>query len=370
MSRRAVAVAAIALSFVATAAVAAALWPDRDATDGSPDTTVGHVSAATGPSSEDVATATFEATTPAAPVKGTAPPTAGPGAVGVASGIVPGEFALQPIPPTTPVQLRLKDPPAAGVLFDVDTGEVLWDRNATEPRPIASLTKLMTALLVSEREKPAEQVLVSLKAGHTPGSATGLLPEGKKVPLEPLLQALIMISANDAAVALAEHYSGSVDAFIKEMNRRAAAMGLSCSHFSTPNGLRDRGNYSCPLDVAALARADLADKRIAAIAETRYAKPAFPIKGGRLHLANNHYFLQRGLADVPSAEVTGLKTGYTDPAGRCYVTTARLGSTHLGVVLLDSPDPFRQVPLLLRLGFEEAGVLQPLPPPKKQKAKG
>ncbi len=246
---------------------------------------------------------------------------------------------------------------------------MLWERLATERRAIASLTKLMTALLVAEREKPGEQVLVSVKAGHTPGSATGLLPEGRAVPLEPLLQALIMISANDAAVALAEHYSGSVQAFIKEMNRRAAAMGLTCTHFSTPNGLRDRGNQSCALDVAALARADLEDKRVARIARTRYAKPAFPIKGGRLHLANNHYFLQRGLAGIPGARVTGLKTGLTDAAGRCYVTTARLGSTHLGVVLLGSPDPLRQVPLLLRLGFEEAGVLEPPPPKRPPRAK-
>jgi D-alanyl-D-alanine carboxypeptidase len=261
------------------------------------------------------------------------------------------------------VQVGLKRPPEGGILFDVRSGEVLWDRGATVSRPIASLTKLMTALLISE-EGPDEQVMVSIKAGHTPGSATGLLPEGKAVPLEPLLQALIMISANDAAVALAEHHSGSVEAFIKEMNRRAVEMGLECSHFSTPNGLRDRGNYSCPLDLAALARAALADKRIATIASTRYAKPTFPIKGRRLHLANNHYFLERGISTVPRAEVTGLKTGLTDGAGRCYITTARLGSTHLGVVLLGSPDPLRQVPILLRAGFEEMGELQPAPAKK------
>jgi D-alanyl-D-alanine carboxypeptidase len=179
------------------------------------------------------------------------------------------------------------------------------------------------------------------------------------VPLEALLQALIMISANDAAVALAEHYAGSLDAFIKQMNERAALMGLDCTHFTTPNGLRDRGNYSCPLDVAALARADLDNDRIAAIARTRSATPAFPVKGGKLHLANNHYFLFRGLTGVPGAQVTGLKTGFTDPAGRCYVTTARLGSRHLGVVLLDSPDPFRQVPELLRAGFVSTGELTP-----------
>jgi D-alanyl-D-alanine carboxypeptidase len=360
MSKRSVAVAAVALSFLVTAAVAVALWPDRDAADEAPDNTVEQVSAASAPELEEE---TESGTTTDALDE------APPGAVETAGAAVPLEadtqFSLQPIPETPPVQVRLKRPPSTGVLFDVDSGEVLWERRATAPRPIASLTKLMTALLVAEREKPNEQVLVSVKAGHTPGSATGLLPEGKAVPLEPLLQALIMISANDAAVALAEHHSGSAQAFIKEMNRRAAGMALECTHFSTPNGLRDRGNHSCALDVAALARADLADKRIARIARTRYAKPAFPIKGGRLHLANNHYFLQRGLAGVPGAEVTGLKTGLTDAAGRCYVTTARLGSTHLGVVLLGSPDPLRQVPLLLRLGFEEAGELQPLPPPKR-----
>src|SRR5262249_15266087 len=178
-------------------------------------------------------------------------------------------------------------------------------------------------------------VRISRKASSTPGSATGLLPRGKRVPLEPLLQALIMISANDAAVALAEHDGGTERAFIRGMNEKARAMGLTCTHFSTPNGLKDRNNYSCPLDLAVLARDDPADGRIARIAETQYAKPAFPIKGGHLHLANNHYFLQRGLGSaVPGAEVTGLKTGFTDAAGRCYVTTARVGSHNLGLVLL------------------------------------
>jgi D-alanyl-D-alanine carboxypeptidase len=211
-------------------------------------------------------------------------------------------------------------------------------------------------------------VVVSRKAAQTPGSATGLLPRGKKVPLEPLLQALIMISANDAAVALAEHDGGTVTRFVKEMNRRAESMGLECTHYSTPNGLRDRNNYSCPVDLAELARADLANRRIARIAGTRYAKPHFPIRGNHLYLSNNHYFLQRGLPGLPQAQVTGLKTGFTDPAGRCYVTTARVGGHELGVVLIHSPDPITQVPALLRAGFEEQGVVAPEPAPPKSKA--
>jgi serine-type D-Ala-D-Ala carboxypeptidase (penicillin-binding protein 5/6) len=253
------------------------------------------------------------------------------------------------------VRVRMKKPPAAGVLFDIDSGEVLWQRHPRAVHPMASLTKMMTALLISETHAPGERVPISRNAAHTAGSATGLLPQGKSVPLEALLQALIMISANDAAVAIAEHDAGTVPRFVARMNRRARLMGLGCTHFSTPNGLKDRNNRSCAADLAAIARADLAEPRIARIARTTTATPAFPIKGGTLHLANNHYFLDHGLRGLEAAHVTGLKTGFTDGAGRCYVTTARLGGRHLGVVLLDSPDPLRQVPQLLAAGFVAEG---------------
>jgi serine-type D-Ala-D-Ala carboxypeptidase (penicillin-binding protein 5/6) len=277
-------------------------------------------------------------------------------------------YGLLPVIGPLPVRYRFKHPPVAGILFDVKSGSVLWQRNPRLRHPIASLTKMMTALIVADQDRPGEHVRVSRKAAQTPGSATGLLPRGKKVPLEALLQALIMISANDAAVALAEHDGGTVTRFVKSMNRQADAMGLRCTHYSTPNGLRDRNNYSCPVDLAELARADLANRRIAEIARTRYAKPRFPIKGKHLYLSNNHYFLQHGLPGLPQAQVTGLKTGFTDPAGRCYVTTARVGRHELGVVLIHSPDPITQVPALLRAGFEEEGVVAPEPAPPKSKA--
>jgi D-alanyl-D-alanine carboxypeptidase len=271
-------------------------------------------------------------------------------------------FALQPVTGPLPVHYRFKHPPVAGILFDVRTGEVLWQRKPDLQRPIASLTKMMTALMVARTDPPDAHVMVSRNAAHTQGSATGLLPRGEKVPLDALLKALILISANDAAVALAEHDGGSVPHFIKEMNAQARSMGLTCTHFTSPNGLRDRGNHSCPRDLAALARADLANKRIAPIAQTRYAKPRFPIKGKHLYLTNNHYFLQHGLNGVPGAQVTGLKTGFTDAAGSCYVTTAQLGSHHLGLVLLHSPSPLTQVPALLRAGFQEVGAIAPTAP--------
>jgi serine-type D-Ala-D-Ala carboxypeptidase (penicillin-binding protein 5/6) len=271
-------------------------------------------------------------------------------------------FALRPVAGALPVHYRFKHPPVAGILFDVKSGEVLWQRRPNLEHPIASLTKMMTALMVARSDPPSARVRISRNAAHTQGSATGLLPRGRKVPLEPLLQALIMISANDAAVALAEHDAKSVPRFVKEMNLQAQAMGLSCTHFSTPNGLRDRGNHSCPHDLAVLARADLANPRIARIAHSRYAKPRFPIKGKHLYLTNNHYFLQHGLSGIPGAQVTGLKTGFTDAAGSCYVTTARLGGRQLGLVLLHSPNPLTQVPALLRAGFQEVGAIPPVTP--------
>jgi D-alanyl-D-alanine carboxypeptidase (penicillin-binding protein 5/6) len=343
MIRRTAAIMGLLLLCGALGVVAIAIWPE---------------SAGNGDTAKHAGRSTTEVTLPTVTAVGVTPR----GEISKVS--LPGDkrFALQPVTGALPVHYRFKHPPLAGILFDVRSGEVLWQRKPDLERPIASLTKMMTALLVARTDPPDGRVKISRNAAHTQGSATGLLPRGKKVPLEALLKALIMISANDAAVALAEHDGGSVPHFIKEMNEQARSMRLTCTHFTTPNGLRDRGNHSCPRDLAALARADLANKRIAQIARTRYAKPSFPIKGKHLYLTNNHYFLQHGLDGVPGAEVTGLKTGFTDAAGSCYVTTARLGSHRLGLVLLHSPSPLTQVPALLRAGFEEVGAMAPAAP--------
>jgi serine-type D-Ala-D-Ala carboxypeptidase (penicillin-binding protein 5/6) len=363
MIKRIAAIAGLVLAFGAAAAVAIVIWVDPGG-DGDTEASVHTATLTTASVAEAAPSGT--ATAPAQAVSPGAP-----GSPGVRTVSVDTSYLLEPAIHPLPVMPRLKHPPAAGVLFDVRSGEILWERHPDSPKPIASLTKMMTALIIAQQDRPSDRVMVSAKAAHTPGSATGLLPAGRYVPLEPLLKALIMISANDAAVALAEHDAGSVTGFVKEMNRRAAALGLACTHFSTPNGLKDRNNYSCPLDLAAMARADLANKRIAEIAQTDYARPSFPIKGHRLHLANNHYFLGHGLTGVPGARVTGLKTGFTDGAGRCYVTTARLGGHHLGVVLLDSPDPISQVPALLQAGFIAVGEMSPPPPkPRPPKKKG
>jgi serine-type D-Ala-D-Ala carboxypeptidase (penicillin-binding protein 5/6) len=347
MIKRVAAIAGVLLALGAAAAVAIAVWPDRAGESRTTSTSEGQHASHAGehrPGSELRAKVN------------------GPTDIGTAPLPPYARFALQPVTGPLPVRYRFKHPPLAGMLFDLKSGEVLWQRNPDLEHQIASLTKMMTALMVARRDPPTGRVRISRNAANTQGSATGLLPRGRKVPLEALLQALIMISANDAAIALAEHDGGTVPHFVRQMNRQARAMGLSCTHFSTPNGLRDRRNYSCPRDLATLARADLANPRIARIAQTRYAKPRFPIRGKHLYLTNNHYFLQHGLNGVPGAQVTGLKTGFTEAAGSCYVTTARLDGHHLGLVLLHSPNPLTQVPALLRAGFIEVGATVPTSP--------
>jgi serine-type D-Ala-D-Ala carboxypeptidase (penicillin-binding protein 5/6) len=241
--------------------------------------------------------------------------------------------------------------PRAAIVFDVATGKPLWQLNPGQPMPIASLTKMMTALLIAERHAPGEQLPISRKAAKVPGSRIGVLPAGKRVPLGPVFVGMLLVSGNDAAEALAEYDAGSEAAFVRRMNRRAKTLGMTCTHYSSPHGLQDKGNYSCARDLATLAEADLANPWIRDTVALRKAKFPFPIDGGKLDVANNDYFVQRGLRQIPGAVVTGLKTGYTAPAGRCYVVTAELGGRELGVVLLHSPDPLHQVPMLLARAF-------------------
>jgi D-alanyl-D-alanine carboxypeptidase len=244
------------------------------------------------------------------------------------------------------VELRFKRRPRAGLLFDVRSGRVLWRLNPTRRLPIASLTKMMTALLVVERNDAHDRVRISRQAVKTAGSGIGVLPKGKRVQLEALLNGLLLVSGNDAAVALATHTAKGLDGFVRLMNRRADQLGLSCTRFSSPHGLQDGGNRSCVADLAVLARADLSKRRIRRIARRHRAIVKFPIKGGRLFLYNNNPLVRAGYPGV-----TGLKTGYTDRAGRSIVATARRGRLELGVALLHSYSPGDQATRLLNRGF-------------------
>jgi serine-type D-Ala-D-Ala carboxypeptidase (penicillin-binding protein 5/6) len=254
-------------------------------------------------------------------------------------------FALDVARPDS-VRLLFVRKPRAGLMFDVRSGRVLWRLNPTRRVAIASLTKMMTALVMVEREDPHDRVRITKRAVTTAGSGVGVLPRGKKVQLEALLNGLLLVSGNDASVALALHTAGSVRGFVRLMNRRATELGLFSTHFSTPHGLLDRGNYSSAVDLAVLARADLAERRIRRIARRDRAIVKFPIKGGRLFLYNNNPLIRSGYKGT-----TGLKTGYTSRAGRSIVATVKRGRVELGVVLLDSYNPAEQARKLFKRGL-------------------
>ena len=256
---------------------------------------------------------------------------------------VRNRFTVQPASPPTAVRVKLKRPPSAGLLFDVRSGEVLWQLNPRRELPIASLTKMMTALIVAQRHRLDERVLITPRVLAYAGSGVGVLPAGKRVTVRALLAGLLLVSGNDAALALAQHDARTVGGFVRRMNLRASELGLTCSRFSSPSGIKDEGNHSCPLDLATLARLDLADPTLRPILGAPRIRMKSPVKGGVLDLFNINPFI-----DDPG--VTGVKTGLTNAAGRCYVITAKIGGRHLGVVLLDSPDPLNQVPQLLQAG--------------------
>jgi D-alanyl-D-alanine carboxypeptidase (penicillin-binding protein 5/6) len=273
-------------------------------------------------------------------------PTTGPGSLGSA-GTAPSPLAVRLDDPHDTLRVAFKHPPSAGLLFDVNTGRVLWRRNPTRVLPIASLTKMMTALLVAERVPREGRVRITAETLRYRGSGVGLLPRGKLIRVQTMLHGLLLVSGNDAAIALAQRAAGgSVRRFVRLMNQRAKAMGLACTRFSTPSGIRDAGNHSCAGDLAALARAVLRTPRLARIVRRRSAVLPFPTKGGKLYLYNTNPLLRAGYRGT-----TGVKTGYTVAAGRCLVATVQRGTRRLGVVLLHSRDPGLQARRLLDRAF-------------------
>jgi D-alanyl-D-alanine carboxypeptidase len=211
---------------------------------------------------------------------------------------------------------------------------------------------MMTALLVVERVPEGAKVKVTNESLRYTGSGVGVLPRGKWIGVNTMLHGLMLPSGNDAAIALAQRAAGgSEKRFVRYMNEKAEQLGLKCTRFSTPSGIKDEGNHSCAADLAAIARAVMREPRLTRIVKRKQAILPFPIKGGRLWLYNHNPLLR---ANYPGT--TGLKTGYTDAAGQCLVATARHGAVKLGVVLLDSPEPGKQAIQLLDRGFQASGT--------------
>lgn len=289
---------------------------------------------------------------PVAPVASSGPAGEVVDGAAAADGAAPDGSSFEPASPA-PIELLGVDafgvswrkPPRAALVFDLDSGDSLYRRRATAALPIASLTKIMTALAVTAATQPDEVVRIP-RGMRYEGSAVGVLPLGRRVRLEPLLAGLMIVSGNDAAIALADHVSGGERRFVRLMNEQARLWNLDCTRFATPHGLSD-GDRSCAVDLAVMTRLAMREPRIVALARRAQASYRFPIEGRKLYLSGHNPLIRAGYQGA-----IGLKTGYTDAAGRCFVGVARRHGRTFGVVLLDSPDPGAQAARLLDLAFE------------------
>ena len=216
------------------------------------------------------------------------------------------------------------DSAAAAVLLHADSGEVLYAHDADKPLPMASTTKLMTALVVLEHCPLSDTVTVSPNAVGVEGSSM-YLRQGEELSVEELLYGLMLSSGNDAAIALAEHCAGSVEVFVGMMNAKAEELGLENTHYVNPNGLHDRQHYTTASDLARLMRECLQNEDFCRISGTYYAKVA-------LRSLQNHNKLLKSCQGVFSG-----KTGYTKAAGRCLVSACERDGLRLICVTLRDP---------------------------------
>jgi D-alanyl-D-alanine carboxypeptidase (penicillin-binding protein 5/6) len=228
-------------------------------------------------------------------------------------------------------RLNSHDPyPTAAVAYAaVVDGELLWGRNLEMHRAPASLTKLLTALVLLDADwNPDAWLTVSHDAAHTTHPRAGLHTKDQ-VRAEDALQAMLMHSANDACMVLAENASGTIDAFAVRMNAMAARIGMTDSHFVHPCGFDADGQYSTVNDLLRLAKAAHADPRIARIVTQEEAEISLS-SGRRLSFRNTNLLLGR------LGGVLGLKTGYTAQAGHCLIAVVEQSGHRVWLVLLDS----------------------------------
>ena len=236
----------------------------------------------------------------------------------------------------------------AAIIMDAATGEVVWERNSTEPLPPASTTKVMTAVLALESGRLDESFPVSEYAARTPPSGIHLRA-GQRMRLRNLLYAVLLNSANDAAEVVAEGLAGSEEVFAAHMTARARELGAGTAHFANPHGLTAPGHEASARDLAVIFRHGLDLPLFREILETRSVQ--VPLESARVQWValHSHNRLLSGYA----YQVIG-KTGYTRPARRCFVGAARHGDRELIIALLGARDLWADAQRLFAYAFGEA----------------
>jgi len=242
----------------------------------------------------------------------------------------------------TPTDLTLSA--RSAIVMDALTGEVLYEKNADEKRPMASTTKIMTTLLALESADCQQTVITTKEMVTVEGSGMGLLP-GDQITMEGLCYGMMLSSGNDAANTVATVLAGSLPGFAERMNQKAAKLGMRNTHFVTSSGLDAEGHYSTAYDMAVLMQAALKNQQFCQITQTYTTKIAYGNPPYKRTLTNHNRLLKEYDGCI------GGKTGFTKKSGRCLVSAATRNGATLICVTLSAPDDWNDHKQLLDYGF-------------------
>ena len=236
-------------------------------------------------------------------------------------------FAADAVPPEVDAK--------AALLIELNSGEILYEKEADTKLYPASLTKIMTCLVALENSTLTEMVTASESAFADLGefsSTAGLVP-GETISMENLLYCMMISSGNEACNIVAQHIAGSTEAYVQMMNDRAAALGCTGTHFMNPHGLHHEDHYTTARDLSIIAQEALKNNTFRTVVSTvTYTLPPTNLSGSRTLTTTNSLMIQTGR--YYDSRVNGVKTGFTTPAGRCLVSTAQEGTISLLSVVM------------------------------------
>ncbi|HOV69840.1 MAG TPA: D-alanyl-D-alanine carboxypeptidase family protein [Clostridia bacterium] len=234
---------------------------------------------------------------------------------------------------------------SGAVLMEANSNRVLYSKNPHKRLPMASTTKIMTAIIAIENSNPEETVTVGANAVGVEGSSI-YLQAGEKLKLGDLLYGLMLASGNDAAVAIAEHVGGSVERFVEMMNKKAQELGLKNTHFTNPSGLHNPNHYTSAYDLAKLACYGMKNEMFREITSTKVKRIPWQGRDYPRFLRNKNRILNE------YAGGNGIKTGFTKAAGRCLVASAQRNGMQLVCAVINAPDMFADCMAMMDWGFE------------------
>lgn len=240
--------------------------------------------------------------------------------------------------------MAIADSADSACVINAVTGETVFAKNIDKRRPMASTTKIMTAIIAIEKCKMDEVVSVSAIAGRQEGSAAYIY-EGDSIYMKDILYGLMLNSGNDAALAIAEHIGGSAEVFAEMMNEKAKEIGMDDTHFMNPSGLDDPEHYTTARDLAKLAQYAMNNKEFREIVSSKKYQAKLVNSDKTLYFSNHNKLL------TLYEGATGIKTGYTRKTGRCLVSSAERDGMKFIAVTLGAPDDWKDHSQMLDYAF-------------------